>query len=108
MSMENLENMARERFDRLWENKGGKLLRSDIIPAAMENGEIHPIDYCISTIARLIHQPNGDEIIGRIRSVLSNLFEVADKQYIYRDESLHVSLLGAHKDKKRTYLMMHK
>jgi 2'-5' RNA ligase len=92
--MENLKSRAIERFNRLWENEGGKLLRSSIIPVVMKNGEIHPTDYCISTIARLINQPNGNEIVSGIRSVLSNLFKVADKQFIYLDESLHISLLG--------------
>ena len=92
--MEKLKKQAVKRFDRLWEIEGSKLLSADIIPSAMKNGEISPIDFCISTIARLIHQPHGGEIVCRIGSVLSNLFEVADTQFIYPDESLHVSLLG--------------
>ena len=92
--MEKIKNQAVNRFDRLWEIEGSKLLSADIIPAVMKNGEISPIDYCISTIARLIHQPHGGEIVCGIRSALSNLFEGADTQFIYPDESLHVSLLG--------------
>lgn len=92
--MENIKNQAIARFDKLWETEGGKLLRADIVPSAMTDGEISPIDYCISTIARLIHQPHGGETVCGIRSVLSNLFGAAGAQFIYPDESLHVSLLG--------------
>lgn len=92
--MEKFKNQARKRFESLWETEGGKLLRANIIPSAMKDGEIYPTDYCISTIARLIQQPNGAEIVCGIRNALSNLFETADTQFIYPDESLHVSLLG--------------
>ncbi|MGL5435676.1 MAG: hypothetical protein ACRDBO_09815 [Lachnospiraceae bacterium] len=92
--MSTSKNQAVKRFDKLWKIEGSKLLNADIIPSTMENGEICPVDYCISTIARLIHQPNGGEIVGDIRRTLSSLFELADTQFVYPDESLHVSLLG--------------
>lgn len=92
--MEKFNNKARIRFERLWETEGDKLLRAEIIPSVMKNGEIYPVDFCISTIARLIQQPHGAELVGGIRNTLSNLFETADTQFIYPDESLHVSLLG--------------
>lgn len=93
-SMETPKDQAEKRFYRLWETEGKKLLSGQIVPSTMKDGEIYPIDYCLSTIARLINQPHGDEIICGIRSALSNLFETADTQFIYPDESLHVSLLG--------------
>ncbi len=92
--MEDLKSQAVKRFERLWEIEGGKLLNAGIVPSVMENGEICPIDYCISTIARLIQQPQGGGLVCGIRSALSDLFEAADTQFIYPDESLHVSLLG--------------
>ena len=92
--MEKLENQALTRFERLWKIEGDKLLRANIIPSAVKDGEIYPIDYCISTIARLIQQPHGAEVVCGIRNALSELFEAADTQFIYPDESLHVSLLG--------------
>ncbi len=88
------KKQAIKRFDRLWEVEGSKLLSADIKPSIMKNGEIYPVDYCISTIARLTNQPLGNEIIPGIRRTLSGLFKAADTQYIYPDESLHVSLLG--------------
>lgn len=88
------KEQARERFDKLWEIEGNKLLSGEIKPSVMVNGEIYPIDYCISTIARLIHQPLGDDIVCGLRRTLSNLFEAADSQFVYPNESLHVSLLG--------------
>ena len=69
--MEKFKNQARKRFESLWETEGGKLLRANIIPSAMKDGEIYPTDYCISTIARLIQQPNGAEIVCGIRNALS-------------------------------------
>ena len=92
--MENIVKQAVNRFDRLWKTEGGKLLCGDITPSVMENGVIGPVDYCISTIARLIQQPHGGEMIFGVRSALAELFEAADAQFIYPDESLHVSLLG--------------
>ena len=92
--MEKLENQALTRFERLWKIEGDKLLRANIIPSAVKDGEIYPIDYCISTIARLIQQPHGAEVVCGIRNALSELFEAADTQFIYPDESLHISLLG--------------
>lgn len=70
------------------------MLNAGITPSIMENGVICPIDYCISTIARLIQQPQGGEFVCGIRNALSDLFEAAETQFIYPDESLHVSLLG--------------
>ena len=55
--MEKLDNQALTRFERLWKIEGDKLLRANIIPSAVKDGEIYPVDYCISTIARLIHGP---------------------------------------------------
>lgn len=92
--MEKLKSQAIKRFDSLWEAEGSKLLNGEITPSAMKAGEIYPVDYCISTIARLINQPHGKELVGGLRSALSNLFAAADRQFIYPDGSLHVSLLG--------------
>lgn len=92
--MEKFKIQAMDRFGKLWETEGRKLFHGDIKPSVVVNGDIYPVDYCISTIARLIHQPHGGEIVSDIRSKLSPLFEAADEQFIYPDESLHVSLLG--------------
>lgn len=92
--MEKFKIQAMDRFEKLWETEGSKLFHGDIKPSVVINGDIYPVDYCISTIARLIHQPHGGEIVSDIRSKLSPLFEAADEQFIYPDESLHVSLLG--------------
>ena len=104
--MEKLENQALTRFERLWKIEGDKLLKANIIPSAVKDGEIYPIDYCISTIARLIQQPHGAEVVCGIRNALSELFEAADTQFIYPDESLHVSLLGC-TQRKNTNVFEH-
>ena len=94
INMEKLISHAEERFEKLWETEGSKLRSGNITPSIIKNGQIYPVDYCISTIARLIHQPNGSEIICGIRCILSDLFKDASNQFIYPDESLHISLLG--------------
>ena len=104
--MEKLENQALTRFERLWKIEGDKLLRANIIPSAVKDGEIYPVDYCISAIARLIQQPHGAEVVCGIRNALSELFEAADTQFIYPDESLHVSLLGC-TQRKNTNVFEH-
>lgn len=92
--MSTSKDQAIKRFEKLWEIEGDKLRRGDIIPSEMKNGVIYPVDYCISTIARLLNQPFGDHLVCRIRGTLSALLKAADMQYVYPDESLHVSLLG--------------
>lgn len=92
--MDKYEIQAIERFEKIWETEGRKLFNGDVSPSAMKDGEIAPVDYCISTIARLMQQPHGSEIVTNIRSILFNLFKAANEQFIYPDESLHVSLLG--------------
>ena len=104
--MEKLDNQALTRFERLWKIEGDKLLRANIIPSAVKDGEIYPVDYCISAIARLIQQPHGAEVVCGIRNALSELFEAADTQFIYPDESLHVSLLGC-TQRKNTNVFEH-
>ncbi len=90
--MEKLENQALTRFERLWKIEGDKLLKANIIPSAVKDGEIYPIDYCISTIARLIQQPHGAEVVCGIRNVLSELFEAADTQFLKRSQQSEASL----------------
>lgn len=85
---------AVKRFEQLWLVEGEKLSRGELIAASLVDGEIYPIDYCISTIARLINQSCGLSLVNKIRNDLSNLYDVAKSQYIYPDESLHISLLG--------------
>mgnify|MGYP000550308716 CR=1 FL=1 len=105
--MEKLDNQALTRFERLWKIEGDKLLRANIIPSAVKDGEIYPVDYCISAIARLIQQPHGAEVVCGIRNALSELFEAADTQFIYPDESLHVSLTWMYAKKKVQMYLKH-
>lgn len=88
------QEQALSRFTKLWEVEGEKLSRGEVTPAKMVDGATDPVDFCISTIARLVIQPSGKEAISSIRQTLSQLFEAADTQFIYPDESLHISLVG--------------
>jgi hypothetical protein len=82
------------RFTKLWEVEGEKLSRGEVTPAKMLDGATDPVDFCISTIARLVIQPAGEETISNIRQTLSQLFEASSTQFIYPDDSLHISLVG--------------
>lgn len=88
------QEQATSRFAQLWESEGLKLSNGEITPANMKDGATDPVDFCVSTIARLILQPSGEETIANIRRTLSELFSAADTQFIYPDESLHISLVG--------------
>ena len=50
-----------------------------------------PVDFCVSTIARLVLQPQGLETIQSIKAALSELFESASTQFLYPTESLHIA-----------------
>lgn len=88
------QEQALIRFGKLWKSEGGKLLRGEVTAAQMKDGATDPVDFCISTIARLTLQPSGKELIDEVRQTLSQLFEAASTQFIYPDDSLHISLVG--------------
>jgi len=94
MTMTETQQRAKERFDRMWESEKAKLVAGEVVPATMKDGETDPVDFCISTIARLVLQPQGFEAIQSIKVALRKLFESASTQFIYPDESLHISLVG--------------
>lgn len=89
------QEQARARFESLWVAGQEQLARVEIEPAQMRDGTTDPADFCISTIARLINQPNGREIINHLRAKLKALEAALEGQFMYPDESLHVSLIGA-------------
>ncbi len=92
--MTETQKRAQDRFDAMWQKERSKLVTGDITPAIMKDGETDPVDFCISTIARLVLQPQGLETIQSIKGTLSKLFESATTQFIYPTESLHISLVG--------------
>lgn len=92
--MTETQKRAQKRFDNMWQQESAKLVTGEISPAIMKDGETDPVDFCVSTIARLVLQPQGLETIQSIKTALGKLFESADTQFIYPNESLHISLVG--------------
>lgn len=92
--MTETQKRASERFDKMWQKESAKLVAGEITPAVMKDGETDPVDFCVSTIARLVLQPQGLETVQSIKTALSKLFESASSQFIYPAESLHISLVG--------------
>ena len=96
--MEKLDNRALTRFERLL-GKSKVINCSGLIsPSAVKDGEIYPMNYCISLpLPRLIQQPHGAEVVCGIRNHCQRLFEAADLNLL-SDESLHVSWMYARKN----------
>lgn len=92
--MTETQKRASERFDIMWQKERTKIIAGDITPAVMKDGETDPVDFCVSTIARLVLQPQGLKTVQSINAALSKLFECANTQFVYPPESLHISLVG--------------
>jgi len=83
---------AGNRFARIWAEEKIKWANGDVSVTKMKDGATVPVDYCLSTIARLKEQKGSP--IDRIEAAMGLLGEVAGQQFFYPRESLHVSLLG--------------
>lgn len=83
---------AEDRFARIWAAEKTKWMNGDVAAVAMENGATVPVDYCLSTVARLRQQAGSP--IGPVAAVIRQLGKVAGRQFFYPADSLHVSLLG--------------
>ena len=75
-------------FDALWEQAQRSLDAGDI-PAA---GRLVPLNYCVSTVARLIQQPGS--LAERVDHLKQTLMNRVGDQFFYSPDSLHISLLG--------------
>lgn len=58
----------------------------------MQNGVPDPVDYVLTTVARLVDQDGAP--FARIAEVQTRLKAVAGRQFLYPLESMHISLLG--------------
>jgi len=83
---------AEDRFARIWAAEKIKWEDGDVAAAMMSGGATVPVDFCLSTIARLNEQK--DCPIDRVVETMKHLGKVAGQQFFYPRESLHVSLLG--------------
>lgn len=83
---------ARAYFDQLWQTHRPKWSAGEVIPATMQNGATVPLDFCLTTIARLIEQPQAP--VEAVEAVTTRLRQLDNSQFIYPAESIHISLLG--------------
>ena len=79
-------------FADLWRRASAEWRAGVITPARMANGTTDPVDYCVSTIARLVAQPGAP--LATVQDVQARLTTGCPGQFVYPAPSLHVSLLG--------------
>lgn len=79
-------------FENLWQQNKKKWLIGDLSPAVMENGVALPLDFCLSTVARLVEQENAPKDI--IASIVDELKQIANDQFFYPEQSRHITLIG--------------
>lgn len=90
--MNKISSEAQIRFDQLWQQATLKLQKRDISPAHMKHGQTDPVDYCLSTISRVIKQANPPLLA--IRAIMNDLKSLAPQAFYYEVDSLHISLIG--------------
>ena len=83
---------AKAYFADLWRRASAEWRAGTIAPACMTDGTTVPVDYCLSTIARLIAQQ--DSPLEAVQPVQAALAATGAGQFVYPASSLHVSLLG--------------
>lgn len=83
---------AGRRFANIYQKEQKKWSSGDVIATTMENGSIVPINYCLSTIARIKEQ--NECPISEIEMIRNKLLQAASQQFFYPLESLHISLQG--------------
>ncbi|MDP8922771.1 MAG: 2'-5' RNA ligase family protein, partial [Chloroflexota bacterium] len=79
-------------FAGLWRRTSAEWRAGAVAPARMVDGATIPVDYCVSTIARLAAQPGGP--LAAVQQVQAALAAACPGQFLYPAGSLHVSLLG--------------
>lgn len=81
-----------EYFNKVWGNNHPKWLSGNVEAAQMIDGKTVPLDYCLSTIARVNQQAQNHA--AAIEEVKERLKAVASKQHFYPADSTHITLLG--------------
>ena len=87
-----LSDHAAAYFADLWPRASAEWRAGTISPARMADGATVPVDYCVSTIARLAAQPGGP--LARVQEVQAALTAASSGQFLTPPPSLHVSVLG--------------
>lgn len=83
---------AETRFAGIWAEEKIKWANGNVAVTTMKDGATVPVDYCLTTIARIKEQK--DSPIDQLETAVGHLREAAGQQFFYPRESLHVSLLG--------------
>ena len=79
-------------FAALWQRASAEWRAGSVAGARMAHGATVPVDYCLSTIARLGSQPGAP--LAAVQRVQTALAVAGPGQFVYPPASLHVSLLG--------------
>lgn len=79
-------------FEKLWEVERKKWRIGDVPVVEMNNGTIAPVEYCLSTIARVREQENNP--LSNIEKIITSFKPMAINQFFYPSGSIHVSLQG--------------
>jgi len=58
-------------FENLWQRERLKWLAGEVTPAVMENGATVPVDYCVTTVARLVEQPQTP--VAAVKAIIDRL-----------------------------------
>ena len=94
LNMKEIRQRSVSYFDLLWKNESSKLRSGDVEPAIMKDGKTVPVNYCVSTIARLKKQAGGDKVISAMQNKLADHLKQFNSQFIYPEPSMHISLVG--------------
>ena len=84
--------VAEAYFAALWRRASAEWRSGSVAGARMARGATVPVDYCLSTIARLGAQPGAP--LAAVQRVQTALAVACPGQFVYPPASLHVSLLG--------------
>lgn len=79
-------------FANLWRQARSTWLWHEVRAARMADGLPVPVDYLLTTVARLVHQQHAP--LGGVQSVMDRLREAGAGQFFYPLSSLHISLVG--------------
>lgn len=90
--MHDATRQALSRFDHLWAQAQQHLEAGSIEAARMVDGHTDPIDYCLSTISRMVRQPDAPLTV--LNSIIAELRTIAPHDFYYDRDSWHITLLG--------------
>lgn len=82
---------ARAYFSELWRNQAPAWQAGRVQPLAMSGRRCVPLDYCVTTIARVRDQGRS---IPALDAAVTELTAVAPGQFVYAGDQRHITLVG--------------